>query len=112
MDDYTYHELLAYHQAQDDKWMDYQVFPYPDGACVLAAYTQEVGGLTGQDRIQYSKRDNSNIIKVELEGKYLWGKVLNILELIESLEPVVMVRWLEKVDDPALDQIFEQLEMV
>ncbi|KAG0140291.1 hypothetical protein CROQUDRAFT_691640 [Cronartium quercuum f. sp. fusiforme G11] len=107
MDDYTYHKLLAYHQAQDDKWMDYQVFPYPNGAHVLEAYAWEVGGLTGQDRIQYSKRDNSNIINVELEGKYSCGKVLNILELIESSELVVMVRWLEKVDDPALDQIFE-----
>ncbi|EGG03317.1 uncharacterized protein MELLADRAFT_109451 [Melampsora larici-populina 98AG31] len=112
MDDMVYGKLLNYHQAQDSAWCDWRVLPYPDGAKVLSAYAREVGVLTCLSGTKYSKKAPSNIVKVEVESKIKWGKILHILMLKDSNEPIVMLRWLEVVRDLALDQMFERLSMV
>ncbi|EGG01850.1 uncharacterized protein MELLADRAFT_66787 [Melampsora larici-populina 98AG31] len=112
MDDKVYMDLLKYHQAQDKAWFDYRVLPYPDGARILSAYAREVGVLTGRNGMKYSKKVASNMVKVEIKGKYMWAKVLHILSLKGSNENVVLVRWLEVVRNLALDQMMERLSMV
>lgn len=60
----------------------------------------------------YSKRNTSNFVKVEFDGKYSWAIVLHILLLEESSKEVVMVRWLKEVSDQALNPVLGRLSMV
>ncbi|KAG0140180.1 hypothetical protein CROQUDRAFT_69592 [Cronartium quercuum f. sp. fusiforme G11] len=112
MDDETYEGLLAYHQDQDRSWTDYRKLPYPNSARVLSAYAHEIAGLRGQSGLQYSKKSSSNIVKVECSGKQSWAKVLHILELMDSKANIVMLRWLDRISDEALDPIFDHLDLV
>ncbi|KAH9809366.1 hypothetical protein DFH28DRAFT_905323 [Melampsora americana] len=112
MDDKSYNQLLAYHQAQDSSWKDYRKIPHIDGSCILASYAHEVVGLTSQSGMWYSKKGTSNMVKVEHFGKLSRGMVVHIFELMESKEQVVMVKWLERISDPILDPILDRLGLV
>ncbi|KAG0141591.1 hypothetical protein CROQUDRAFT_685121 [Cronartium quercuum f. sp. fusiforme G11] len=108
----TYDNLLVFYQSQDPNWTDYQVLPRLDDALVLRGFAHKVGSLYGKEGMQYSKKTPNNMVKIEVDGQYIWGKVLHILHVEDCAEAVVMVRRQKEVKDEALDMIFKQVRTV
>ncbi|KAG0143021.1 hypothetical protein CROQUDRAFT_49401, partial [Cronartium quercuum f. sp. fusiforme G11] len=99
--------LLNYQQAKDATWVDYQQPLYVSGSCILAAAAQDLVGLEGQGGVCFSKVESHNIVKCTVDGNVIWGQVLHIKCLEDSMDVVLMIRILETFHNPALYCVFK-----
>lgn len=108
----TYNLLFNYYHEQDDSWLDFRRLPYPDGAKVLGPFVHEVVGLDGRHGRRYSKTSPNNIVKVKVNGRLSWVKVLHILKLEETDDMVVIVQGLLEIEDAKIAMIFKPLGLI
>ncbi|EGG00711.1 uncharacterized protein MELLADRAFT_67595 [Melampsora larici-populina 98AG31] len=105
----TYDLLLNYYQNEDESWTDYRKPPYPVDAQVLGPFVREIMGLEGKTGIRYSKKSPNNIVKLEVDGKVGWAKLLHILKLDNPSDMVALVETLSEVEEEMLGSVFGQL---
>ncbi|KAG0143470.1 hypothetical protein CROQUDRAFT_678348 [Cronartium quercuum f. sp. fusiforme G11] len=96
----------------DLTWTDYRVHLRPDDAHILQPFTHEIRSLYGQEGNFFSKKSPNNIVKININGQYVWGKVSHILIVEGCSEEVIMIWKMKEVTDTNLDSIFCWLSLV
>ncbi|KAG0139852.1 hypothetical protein CROQUDRAFT_54134, partial [Cronartium quercuum f. sp. fusiforme G11] len=98
VDNLTYNRLLLH--------------PRPDNAHILQPFAREIGSLYRQEGNFFSKKSPNNIVKININGRYVWGKVSHILIVEGCSEEVIMIWKMKEVTDTNLDSIFHWLSLV